>query len=95
MVPRILPYFNDFNALKDKERSKWVRVFCMKAAMFAFPNAKWFWYLDQDALIMNMKTNVDDYLLETNSLSSVMLKDQPLIPPNGLIKTYKMLKLKQ
>ncbi|MCP8720067.1 MAG: hypothetical protein M5F18_12340 [Asgard group archaeon] len=84
-----LPYFNDFNALKDKERSKWVRVFCMKAAMFAFPNAKWFWYLDQDALIMNMKTNVDDYLLETNSLSSVMLKDQPLIPPNGLIKTYK------
>ncbi|RCK56708.1 putative alpha-1,6-mannosyltransferase MNN11 [Candida viswanathii] len=84
-----LPYFNEFDALRDKEKSKWVRVFCMKAAMFAFPNAKWFWYLDQDALIMNMNTNLEDYMLKPSALNSVMLKDQSLIPPNGLIKTYK------
>lgn len=84
-----LPYFNDFNALKDKERSKWTRVFAMKAAMFAFPDAKWFWYLDEDSLIMNMKLNLHDYILEPSALNSAMMKDQSLIPPNGIIKTYK------
>ncbi|EMG46652.1 MNN11 Probable alpha-1 [Candida maltosa Xu316] len=87
-----LPMFDDFSALNDKERAKWVRIYSLKAAMFAFPHAKWFWYLDQDSLIMNMKTNIEDYMLKPSVLDSIMLKDQPLIPPNGLIKTYKKAK---
>ena len=36
MVRRILPILNNFQYLEDKERAKWIRVYCMKAAMFAF-----------------------------------------------------------
>lgn len=53
-----IPQLNSMVALTDKERSKWVRLFCMRAAMFAFPHAKWFWYLDEDGLIMDMTVNI-------------------------------------
>ncbi|CAX44484.1 alpha-1,6-mannosyltransferase, putative [Candida dubliniensis CD36] len=84
-----LPILNNFQYLDDKERIKWIRVYCMKAAMFAFPKTKWFWYLDQDGLIMNMNINIYDYILNPEILNSIMLRDLPLIPPDGIIKTYK------
>lgn len=87
-----IPQLNSMVALTDKERSKWVRLFCMRAAMFAFPHAKWFWYLDEDGLIMDMTVNIQKKLLNSEVLNSQMLRDQPLIPKTGLIKTYKSIK---
>lgn len=84
-----LPILNNFQYLEDKERAKWIRVYCMKAAMFAFPKTKWFWYLDENGLIMNMNINIHDYMLKPEILNSIMLRDLPLIPPDGIIKTYK------
>lgn len=82
---------NSINFLTTKERAKWARLFCMRAAMFAFPEAEWFWYLDQDALIMNQEVKLEQYLLSKEALQSAILREQPVIPPNGLIKTYKNL----
>lgn len=84
-----VPVMNSLNFLLDQERRKWVRLFCLRAAMFAFPEAEWFWYLDEDALVMNEKVELVDYLLTPEQLKKAMLKEQPVIPPNGLIRTYK------
>lgn len=79
---------NDFEYYTNKEKSKWARLFCLRAAMLAFPHAEYFWYLDEDALIMNKDVDIATYLLAPQSLQSVMLKGQPLIPPTGIIRTY-------
>lgn len=87
-----IPQFNSISALTDKERSKWVRLFCVRAAMFAFPHAKWFWYLDENGLIMDMTVNIQKKLLNPEVLNPQMLRDQPLIPKTGVIKTYKSIR---
>lgn len=87
-----VPRMNSKNFLLDKERVKWVRMLCVRAAMFAFPEAEWFWFLDQDGLIMNEKVDLENYLLGDEAMDQALLREQPVIPPNGLIKTYKNLK---
>ncbi|KAK6202659.1 galactosyl transferase GMA12/MNN10 family-domain-containing protein [Scheffersomyces amazonensis] len=84
-----LPILNSLSFLQLKEKKKWVRIYCMRAAMHAFPESKWFWYLDEDGLIMDMNIDLDDYILASDSLRPVMQREQPIIPPNGAIKTYK------
>lgn len=90
-VQEFVPVMNSLNFLTEKERAKWVRLYCLRAAMFAFPEAEWFWYFDQDGLIMNQKVDLEDYLLNPESLKKSMLLEKPIIPPDGLIKTYKNL----
>lgn len=85
------PFMNSIQFVTAKERAKWARLYCLRAAMFAFPKAEWFWYLDQDGLIMNLKVNLYDYLLSDEALERAALRDQPVVPPNGLIKTHKNL----
>lgn len=84
-----LPALNSMSYLQLKEKTKWVRLYCLRAAMFAFPEAKWFWYLDQDGFIMNLNIDLQDYILSSESLNPIMKREQPIIPPDGIIKTYK------
>lgn len=84
-----LPKLNSLSYLNSKEKAKWVRLYCLRAAMFAFPEAKWFWYIDQDGLIMNLSINILDYILSPDVLDPIMLREQAIIPPDGTIKTYK------
>lgn len=86
-----VPIMNSIQFLTAKERAKWVRLYCLRAAMFAFPEAEWFWYLDQDSLIANLKVDLFDYLLNKENLNTAALREQPVIPPHGFIKTYKTL----
>lgn len=83
---------NSKTFLNNRERSKWVRIFCLRSAMFAFPEAEWFWYLDQDGMIMNNRVNLLTDLLSKKALQTNILKERPIIPPEGYIKTYKNLK---
>lgn len=84
-----LPVLNSMSYLQLKEKKKWVRLYCLRAAMFAFPEAKWFWYFDQDGFIMNLNIDLQDYILSPDVLNPIMMREQPIIPPNGVIKTYK------
>ena len=84
-----LPKLNSMAHLKNKEKAKWIRIFAVRAAMLAFPQAKWFWYLDQDGLIMNMNINLHDYVLSDEALDPIMLRQQKINPQSGIIKTYK------
>lgn len=82
---------NSKTFLNSKERSKWARIYCLRSAMFAFPEAEWFWYLDQDGMIMNYRVNLLTLLLDKKSMETNIIKERPIIPPDGLIKTYKNL----
>lgn len=84
-----LPHLNSMHALENLEKRKWIRIFCIRAAMFAFPEAKWFWYLEEDAIIMKHLINIKDYILNPAALNPIMLREQLIIPPQGTIKTYK------
>ncbi|ABN65697.2 mannosyltransferase complex component [Scheffersomyces stipitis CBS 6054] len=84
-----LPILNSLSYLQIKERAKWVRLYATRAAMHAFPHAKWFWYLDQDGLIMDLTINIQEYILENDALNPIMQREIPIIPPDGTIKTYK------
>lgn len=68
---------------------EWTRLLALRSAMYAFPKATYFWYLDQDAMIMRYDIDLVKYLLDPAVLDPIMLRDQPLIPPNGVIHTYK------
>ncbi|CAK9438565.1 uncharacterized protein LODBEIA_P27890 [Lodderomyces beijingensis] len=87
-----IPQLGSMGALNEEQKAKWVRLFCLQAARLAFPHTKWFWYLDENALLMDMSISIDKILLSPESLNKQMLRDQPLIPPHGLIKTYKSTK---
>lgn len=84
-----LPVLNSLSYLQLPEKAKWVRLYTMRAAMHAFPHAKWFWYLEQDAFVMNLNIDLHDYLLAPEALDPVMLREQPIMPLDGAIKTYK------
>lgn len=82
-----VPEMNDLKFFSDRERSKWARLFCLRAAMFAFPHTEWFWYVDEDALIMKKDLDIGSYLLTPDALNAAMLRNQPIVPPTGIIKT--------
>lgn len=76
--------------IKESQSSKeWAKLFLLRSAMYAFPNAKYFWYLEEDALIMRYDIDLYKYLLDPKVLDPIMLRDQPIIPPNGVIHTFK------
>lgn len=90
-----LPVLNSFSYLNDKDKRKWVRLYCLRAAMFAFPKAKWFWYLDEDALIMDLSIDMNAYILNPDILDPIIQRDQLLIPGDGSFKTLKNLKAEE
>lgn len=55
--------------------------------MATFPKSEWFWYLDQDALIMNPALSIEDHILQP--LASLIRRNVPIVPPDSIIKTYK------
>lgn len=84
-----LPVLSSLSYLQTHEKAKWVRLYCMRAAMLAFPHAEWFWYLDQDGLVMKQSIDLLQYVLNTESLDPIMMRETPLVPPDGAIKTYR------
>lgn len=60
--------------------------------MAKYPNAKYFWYLDQNSLIMNPSLKIEDYIMSARKLESNMIKDLPVVPPDSIIKTFSHLK---
>jgi mannan polymerase II complex MNN11 subunit len=79
-----LPMLSEYGADKD-----WAKLYALRSAMYAFPKAKYFWYLDQDALIMRYDIDLIKYLLDPRALDPIMLREQPIVPPNGVIRTFK------
>lgn len=88
-------WIQEFTPLFEEHRSdanKWSRLFIMREAMQAFPNARWFWYLDESTLIARNDLKIDSYILKKESLDPILLKNQPIVLPDGAVKTYDNIK---
>ncbi|KAI0479238.1 galactosyl transferase GMA12/MNN10 family-domain-containing protein [Xylariaceae sp. FL0804] len=70
----------------------WAKVVAMRHAITKYPQAKYIWFLDQDAFIMNPRLKVEDYVMSAAQLDASMLRDHPVVPPDSIIKTFSHLK---
>lgn len=72
--------------------NSWARVPAMRHAMTKFPHSTYFWFLDQNSLIMNPFLTVESDIMNPKLLESLMIKDQSIVPPDSVIKTFSHLK---
>lgn len=67
----------------------WTKIALCREAMVVFPNAKYYWYLDQDAVITDLSVDVQEHVLNRDVLEQLMLADQPVITSSKVIRTPK------
>lgn len=65
----------------------WSRLYALREALEEYPDSEWFWYLDQDAIIMDPEISITGTIL--GNLESNMLRDVPVVPPDSVIRTLK------
>ena len=70
----------------------WTKVVALRAALTKYPDAKYFWFLEQDALIMNPEISVENELMKPSNIENIMIRDHPVVPPDSIIKTFSHLK---
>ncbi|OLL24524.1 putative alpha-1,2-galactosyltransferase gmh1 [Neolecta irregularis DAH-3] len=57
----------------------WLKSKAISEAMTTFPNAAWFWWLDQDAIIMTPNLSIEAELLNPKILSQKLLSHEKYI----------------
>ncbi|KAF2723980.1 glycosyltransferase family 34 protein [Polychaeton citri CBS 116435] len=72
--------------------SSWSTVPALRHAMTLYPNTPWLFYLSSTALIMNPRLSLHHQVLDPSTLSSLMITDKPVVPPDSVIKTFSHLK---
>ncbi|KAJ9665552.1 putative alpha-1,6-mannosyltransferase mnn11 [Coniosporium apollinis] len=72
--------------------ASWSKVPSMRHAMALHPHSTHFMYLSPLALIMNPSLPLDAHILSPSRLESLMIVDQPVVPPDSVIKTFSHLK---
>jgi mannan polymerase II complex MNN11 subunit len=64
----------------------------MRHALTKFSHSTYYWFLDQNSLIMNPELMVETHIMNPKRLESLMIRDQPIVPPDSVIKTFSHLK---
>ncbi|KAF2016987.1 glycosyltransferase family 34 protein [Aaosphaeria arxii CBS 175.79] len=72
--------------------ASWSKVPALRHAMTLHPTSTYFWYLDSTALIMNPSVSLESHLLNPSKLESLMIANEPVVPPDSVIKTFANLK---
>ena len=70
----------------------WSKVPALRHAMTLFPGSTFFWYLDSSALIMNPSIDLQSHILNPSRLEKLMITNEPVVPPDSVIKTFGNLK---
>jgi len=60
----------------------------MRHAMTKFPDCRYVWFLEADGLIMNPRLSLEDHILKPERLEKLMIRDQSIVPPESIIKTF-------
>jgi mannan polymerase II complex MNN11 subunit len=82
---------NDDYPLKSSP-SSWAKVPAVRHAMTLYPTSTFFWYLDSTALIVNPSLPLTSHVLLPSKLEKLMIVNQPVVPPDSVIKTFGNLK---
>lgn len=89
-------YATFFPKVKDYDLggspASWARVPAARHTMTNFPFSTYIWFLDQNSLIMNPDLTIEDHIMDKKRIESLMIKDQPIVPPDSVIKTWPHLK---
>lgn len=72
----------------ESSPSSWSIVPALRHAMNIYSHSQWFFALSPHSLFMNPTESLEDHLLEPAKLSSLMLKDIPVVPPDSVIHTF-------
>ena len=64
----------------------------MRHAMTLYPSSTYFWYLDPTALIMNRSLSLTGHIVDKERLESLMVVNEPVVPPDSVIKTFDHIK---
>jgi mannan polymerase II complex MNN11 subunit len=67
--------------------SGWARIPAIRHAMSTYKYSEYFWYLDQDAIIMNPSLSIESHIL--SPLNTLIRRDVPIVPPDSVIRTYR------
>ncbi|KAF2263169.1 galactosyl transferase, partial [Lojkania enalia] len=70
----------------------WAKVPAMRHAMALNPSTQFFWYLDQTALIVDPSISLQPHVLSPSHLEKLMIVNEPVVPPDSIIKTFGNLK---
>lgn len=81
-----------FDYQTDGAPQSWARIFAMRHALSLYPDSKFIWFLDQNAYIMELDVSLEDQLTDTTKLEGLMVRDQSIVPPDSIIKTFTHLK---
>lgn len=70
----------------------WSKVPALRHAMTLYPGSTYFWYLDSAALIMNPSIDLESHILKPSRLEEIMITNEPVVPPDSVIRTFGNLK---
>ncbi|CAA93893.1 Alpha-1,2-galactosyltransferase gmh3 [Schizosaccharomyces pombe] len=59
----------------------WAKMPAIIQTMNKHPHAKWIWWLDQDALILNTELSIQEHILSPDVLVEKLMKNEPMISP--------------
>ncbi|KAF8856486.1 hypothetical protein BDZ45DRAFT_466918 [Acephala macrosclerotiorum] len=76
----------------DGAPDTWAKVPAIRHALTKFPYSTYIWYLDQNSLIMNPEISIESDIMNSKKLESLMIRDQPVVPPDSVIKTFPHIK---
>ncbi|KAF2730492.1 alpha-1,6-mannosyltransferas-like protein subunit [Polyplosphaeria fusca] len=75
-----------------KSPPSWAKVPALRHAMTLNPTSQFFWYLDSTALIANPSISLQSHILDKSRLEKLMIVNEPVVPPDSVIKTFGNLK---
>lgn len=84
-----MPKAYDYNT--GGYQQSWAKIMAMRHAITKHPEAKFIWYLHQNAFIMDPSKSVEERILAPKQLESMMMKNHPIVPPDSIIKTFESL----
>ena len=70
----------------------WALLPAIRKAMTKYPHTTYFWALSPHAVIMNPTQSLVERVMAPKKLESLMIKDQPVVPPDSVIHTFSHLK---
>ena len=85
------PNTTDYDLMPGVPHS-WSTIPAMRHAMTLNKHTPWVWYLSNTALIMNPTKTLQERMLDPEKLESLMIVDQPVVPPDSIIKTFSHLR---
>ena len=79
----------DYDLSNPVSPPSWAKVPAMRQAMSEFSHSRYFFFLDQDALIMRPELSIEDHIVNPSRLKNLIRTDAPVVPPDSVIHTYK------